>query len=162
VNKTALALALAVGGAALLASPARAENAMYSCTDADGVVQLTNVPTGSQCEKLFSYAAPVAATPAQAPQAEVATVHRVGEVPAASSPAAAGGNAPATRPTPSASATPRNAAQAAQAQRREDAIQQTRDAYAAGQAFAGANPAVNRRYLMTNRSDYQKAIGANQ
>lgn len=162
MNKSALAFALAASAAALMASPARAENAMYSCTDADGVVQLTNVPTGSQCEKLFSYAAPVAATPAPAQQAEAASVHRIAEVPVAAAPAAAGADGSANRSKPSTSATPRTAAQATQAQRREDAIQQTRDAYAAGQAFAGANPAVNRRYLMTNRADYQKAIGANQ
>ena len=39
------------------------------------------------------------------------------------------------------------------------AIQQTGDSYLSSQPLSGVNRAVNRRYLMINRSQYQQAMG---
>jgi hypothetical protein len=166
VKTALLGLVLVVGASAAASFPAYAENAMYSCEDANGVVELTNVPQGTNCEKLFSYTAPVqVAAPAVQPVALSAQAAQMAALPApaASSSASVRTEARAKpAPVPAAAATPRSASKSLLAQRRDDVIQQTREAYAAGQAMAGANPAVNRRYLMTSRVEYQKAIGAIQ
>jgi hypothetical protein len=156
--KTALIGTLLAVGATLGATGVvHAENAMYSCADANGVVSLTNVPTGSNCEKLFSYAAPApepaaapAATAASAPTAHVAVVGITSSGATASTDASDDGQGKKAPMRVSA------------AQRRDDAIAATRAAYAMGQPMAAGNPAVNRRYLMTTRADYQRAYGVIQ
>lgn len=152
VKTTLFGMTLVAAVSLCAANSARAENAMYSCTDANGVVALTNVPTGPSCQQLFEYSAP---TPAPQPTAAVAQLgvapaHVVAEV---------GANAPASNAAPVKRAQPKASTKDRLAQRRNDAIQQTRDALASGQPVAGLNPAVNRRYLMTNRADYQRVNG---
>ncbi len=154
-------------GAILGSGLAGADNAVYSCVDANGVESLTNVPMGGTCKRLFTYTMP---TP---PANEVA-------MPAAPPPAAstaAAGSAPimptaapaehASRKAPlvngqSPTALPHSPREARLAQRRDAAIEQTRAAYNSDQPVAGMNRAVNRRYLMTSRAAYQKAIGVMQ
>ncbi len=148
---------LAVGATFVVGATARAENAMYSCSDAKGVVALTNVPTDSSCEKLFAYAAP---SPS-APTAEATVPSAAPRTSVAPAVAAAAMSArPAVAAVPAPDAKPSSAAtKPFMAQRRDDAIQRTRDAYVSGQPAVGMNPATNRRYLMTNRADYQRVVG---
>jgi hypothetical protein len=163
-----LAVLIAVAATLAAAKPALAENAMYSCTDANGAVSLTNVPTNGQCEKLFSYAAP-APEAASAPAAPVAAVAPAAATVATIGRRSAGPDAAAEQPeaaarpalnaSPLVAMQPRTPTQVRMAQRREEAIQQTRDAYASGQGDAGVNRAVNRRYLMTNRAEYMQVNG---
>jgi hypothetical protein len=157
VKTTLIGTLLALGATFGATGVAHAENAMYSCADDAGVVSLTNVPTGSNCEKLFSYAAP-AAEPAAAPaaiavSAPAAHVAVVGSTRAATS---------ATTESSADAQSDKALAKPAIAQRRDDAIAATRAAYAMGQPMAAGNPAVNRRYLMTNRADYQRTYGVIQ
>ena len=156
-----LGLALLAGAAIGVAAPAHAENAMYTCQDSSDVVALTNVPQGADCEKLFSYASPAPSAQATAQPAAVAPVARVASNPAQPASVGAGSSAkPVAAPAAANATRPHPVSKSLMEQRRDDAIQQTRDAYNAGQAMAGVNPAVNRRYLMTSRLEYQKAIGA--
>jgi hypothetical protein len=154
--KTALiSTLLAVGATFAATGPANAENAMYSCVDANGVVALTNVPTGADCEKLFSYTAPAPAPTVAPATASAATT------PAHVATFVASTTEPASSETDSAadSDSPKTLTKPAIAQRRDDILQATRAAYQMGQPLAAGNPAVNRRYLMTNRADYQRANG---
>ena len=152
MKKTLFGILFAVGASVAAVGSAHAENAMYSCTDpSSGTVSLTNVPQG-QCEQLFSYTAPVevpapAAAVARSPAPAAAGI--VGEVAARESDSIAPTDATAKRPS----------TKPAIAQRRDDAIAQARAAYAAGQPSAVGNPATIRRYLMTNRVEYQRALG---
>ena len=155
----ALAFTLGAAGAA------HGENAMYSCTGTDGGTSLTNVPVNDHCARLFDYTPPVASAPA-APQADTApatAAPALAPAPAAPAPAAIA----AKKPQPAdAQASPRAMARAqlgnVLAGRRNAAIQEMADAYARGQPATAVNPAVNRRYLMTNRADYIKANGTPQ
>jgi len=153
----ALMTVSALFGAAM---PGHADNAMYSCTRADGTVSLTNVPVGNQCEQLFAYKPPVDAAPAPVAVAPV--------------PAGAGVQA-AQAPTPSAStdqdarppadpkakpaAGPHSPLATRMSQRRDTARQAVADAYARGEPASVANPATSRRYLMTTRAEYMQANG---
>jgi hypothetical protein len=152
MKKTLFGILFAVGASVVAVGSAHAENAMYSCTDpGTGTVSLTNLPQG-QCEQLFTYTAPVearapAAAVARAPAQAAAGI--VGEV--------AARQAESLEPTDA--ATQRPSIKPLIAQRRDDAIAQARAAYAAGQPSAVGNPATIRRYLMTNRVEYQRALG---
>jgi hypothetical protein len=116
-------------------------------------VSLTNVPVG-QCVQLFTYAPP-AAEPAAATAAATGTASAavvsgiVAEVPVARSVQTD------AKPVAARERSPKPIL----AQRRDDAIQAARAAYGAGQPSVMGNPATSRRYLMTNRVDYQKALG---
>ena len=147
---------------------ARADNAVYSCVSANGVESLTNVPNGGQCKQLFTYTPPPAAnevtgSPAAAPA-------RADSTPAAASVAIAPAMAPADRGTRKPALVngqaplrqPGTPGEQRLAQRRDAALEQTRLAYGSDQPPPGMNRAVNRRYLMTNRAAYQKAIGVMQ
>ena len=144
--------------AALGTIAAAAENATYECTGANNEVKFTNVPSGSYCVKVLTYVAPVAA----APVASTAAADASQQTAVADTRAAAGdGDADkaigaSAEPT---SSLPGAARDARLAQRRADAIQETRDAYMTDKPLSGANPAVNRRYLMITRADYQRAVG---
>ena len=170
MNRFAPAAALACG-AILAAGFVHTENAVYSCVDARGVKTLTNVPSGGKCTQLFSYQAPppVPATPAAPAAGAAASVAPAGSARAGGAvPAVAA--SPAERPNRKAAlvngqpptALPRSPLEERLAQRRDDAIEQTRAAYASDTPLTGMNRAVNRRYLMTNRAAYQKAIGVMQ
>jgi hypothetical protein len=157
MKTTLLGTLIAVGATFVAGAPARAENAMYSCSDANGVVALTNVPTDSSCEKLFAYEAP----PPSVPTAEAAASSappRTSVAPAMAAAAISAQSAVAADPEPDAQPTS-NATKPLMAQRRDDAIQRTREAYLSGQPAVGMNPAVNRRYLMISRPDYQRIVG---
>jgi hypothetical protein len=160
-----IAVVMSAGAALGTAGLVHADNAVYSCTRADGTTTLTNVPVNNnQCVQLFSYtptvdapSAPSAAADAAQAPADVAAV-----VPQQESETAA---VPERKPRPPANA--RNAAAygantpLAQrlSQRRDDVRQEVADAYARGDAAGITNPATNRRYLMTNRADYMAANG---
>jgi len=150
---------VAVAAVAGLAGLARADNAVYACTDASGRLELSNAPGGNHCEKLLS--GPEA--PAQA--AAAAAARAAPSRPSAGAPAAATARAsaapvrPALVPPPQPTPQPRNDYEARLAQTRDASIQQTSDAYASGQPSSGINRAVGRRYLMINRSDYQRGLG---
>jgi hypothetical protein len=136
---------VAIGALLGAAGFAHADNAVYSCVSANGVESLTNMPNGGNCKQLFSYTPPPPAA---------------NEVTAPAAPAAAPADAlvngqPALRQ-------PRTPGEQRLAQRRDAAIEQTRLAYSSDQPPPGMNRAVNRRYLMTNRAAYQKAIGVMQ
>jgi len=160
-----LAVVMSAGAALGTAGLVHADNAVYSCTRADGSTTLTNVPVGNnQCVQLFSYTPtvdapstpPAASTAEQAPD-KVAAVAPQQEAETAT--------VPERKPRPPANARNAGAYGAntplAQrlSQRRDDARQEVADAYARGDAANIANPATNRRYLMTNRADYIAANG---
>ena len=163
MKTTQLAVLIAAGAMFGAAVPALAENAMYSCTRADGTVSLTNVPVGTKCEQLFAYKPPVDAAPAPV----------AGQSPAPAAPAVAPA-APQARPAmasteqkarPPADANAPAAAGAhsslamRMSQRRDAARLAVADAYARGEPASVPNPATSRRYLMTNRADYIQANG---
>ena len=156
-------LGVLMSAAALLgaAGVLHAENAMYSCTRADGVVSLTNVPVGGHCEKLFSYTRPVAAPSAAAATPAAPQAADVAPPPAASAsaPAARGETRDRSRDVAPPVGTPRSALGNRLAQRRDTARQEAADALARGQPGNVANPATTRRYLMTSRADYMQAYG---
>jgi hypothetical protein len=155
-------------GAVLAAGVAPAENAVYSCVNANGVESLTNVPNGGNCTQLFTYKAP------PPPANEVATPPPATPSLADSTPAASAEVAAVAVPVERVSrqrdlvngqppvAQPRTPLEQRLAQRRADAIEQTRAAYNSDLPLVGMNRAVNRRYLMTNRAAYQMAIGGVQ
>jgi hypothetical protein len=150
-----LLAAAALGGSVA----AHAENTMYACTAADGTVSYTNVPSGTSCEKMFSYAA--AAPEARAPVVAAAPAIEVAPA-AAAEPAAAIQREPTakkarTRADAQGSPAPRSPREQSSAQRRDDARTQVADAMARGTKVA--NPATSRRYLMTSRADYMQANG---
>lgn len=157
----------ALAATALAAGIAHADNAMYSCTDARGTAQLTNVPTSDQCEKLFNYQAP--APEAKAPVAAAPAPRSAAPVAQASAQAAAPADASATpadpdrEPSAAPPAVPgtleRMAATQRLSDRRTAVQQQTANAYASGQPASVANRAVNRRYLATSRAEYVTANG---
>ncbi len=162
---------VAVSAILAVAGLVRADNAVYSCTDANGVESLTNVPNAGNCKQLFSYTPPAPAAIA-APMVPVApaaparddsnsAIGSAAAVPAAApvdrvsrKPALVNGQPPIVQP--------RTPLEQLLAQRRAAAIEQTRVAYSSEMPPAGMNRAVNRRYLMTNRAAYQKAIGVMQ
>jgi len=161
----------AVGAIMAVAGLVRADNAVYSCVDANGVESLTNVPSGGNCKQLFSYTppAPTANEVAVAPVAPAAPA-RADSTPTAGSAVVAPAAAPVDRLSRKPALVngqppivpPRTPLEQRLAQRREAAIEQTRLAYSSDLPPAGMNRAVNRRYLMTNRAAYQKAIGVLQ
>jgi hypothetical protein len=165
---------LVAAGASFAATALATDNTVYSCTDANGSVSLTNVSTGSNCELLLSYtppppaapAAPAAAEASAGPSAPLATVitNAAPRIQAQAEPR------PATAPRDFSrdaeivdvqvpKMQPTTPLQMRLALRRDAVVQQTRDAYASGQQAPGMNRAVNRRYLMTNRAEYQQANG---
>lgn len=137
-----------VGGTSL----AQSDGAAFSCTTAKGVVILTNHPNGDRCAKVASgtygaaatHDAPVAPAPNSVPPVAAAK---------------SGTSHPALASPPAVAQQPRNPVEARLALHREALIQQTADAYAAGHQAPGANRAVTRRYLMTNRAAYQQTVG---
>jgi hypothetical protein len=159
-----LAVVMSAGAALGTAGLVHADNAVYSCTGADGSTTLTNVPVAGQCVQLFSYTptVDVPSTPSAASSAEraPANVAAVSPQQDAETPAV-----PERKPRPAANARNAGAYGAntplAQrlSQRRDDVRQEVADAYARGDAGNIANPATNRRYLMTNRADYIAANG---
>jgi hypothetical protein len=159
-----------IGALLSLAGLAHADNAVYACVNANGVESLTNVPNSGNCKQLFSYTppppaanevtappAPASATPTHADSAPVAASVAIAPVAAdraARKPALVNGQPPLRQP--------RTPGEQRLAQRRDTVIEQTRLAYGSDQPPPGMNRAVNRRYLMTNRAAYQKAIGVMQ
>jgi hypothetical protein len=140
----------------------QAENAMYSCTRADGTTSLTNVPVGTQCEQLFTYKPPVEAAPAPVASAPAAPGPAMAPGPAqqpAAAPAVADRKAPSPADPAANPAGARSTLAMRMAQRRDAARLAVADAYARGQPASVANPATSRRYLMTNRADYIQANG---
>jgi hypothetical protein len=133
-----VAIACGTGGAL-------ADQSIYSCTGADGSVELTSQPSGDKCEQVV--AAPDTAIAAPAP---------AGVDAAATSTSARG--AVAARPTPLAAVAPSDAHSDIdpRAQYRDSMIQGAQNSD--GVPVQSANPAVSRRYLMTNRAAYQKAL----
>lgn len=160
----------ALAATAFVAGLAHADNAMYSCTDATGTAQLTNVPTSERCEKLFNYQAPapeakapVAAQPAPASApvaAAAAPATHAAPAEATDKPADADRDANAGPPAQPGTIE-RMAATQRLSDRRTAAQQETANAYASGQPAAVANRAVNRRYLATSRAAYVNANGTN-
>ena len=154
-------------GAILAAGLIRAEDAVYSCVNAQGVTSITNVPNGGDCTQLFTYKAP------PPPENAVVTPPAVPSL-VDSTPAASAAVAPAPAPVARVSrqrqlvsgqppvAQPRTPLEQRLAQHRDAVIEQTRAAYNSDLPIAGMNRAVNRRYLMTNRAAYQMAIGGVQ
>lgn len=144
------------------AAPGHAENAMYSCTRADGTTSLTNVPVGSHCEQLFAYKPPVEAAPAPVAAAPAAPAPaqpaRDSRQPLATAPVA-DHKAPLPADPAANAASARSALAQRMAQRRDEARLAVADAYARGQPASVANPATSRRYLMTDRAQYIQANG---
>jgi hypothetical protein len=154
-----LLAAAALGGTVA----AHAENTMYACTAADGTVSYTNVPSGTSCEKMFSYAAAAPEAPAPVVAAPAPAAPAIAVAPAAAAePAATTGREPTakkarTRTGADGRPAPRTPREQSSAQRSDDARAQVADAMARGTKVA--NPATSRRYLMTNRADYMQANG---
>jgi len=158
---------VAIGALLGAVALAHADNAVYSCINANGVESLTNVPNGENCKQLLSYTPPP-------PAANEATDMPVAASPAAPAHADSGPIVPVAAPTVQTSRKaalvnaqpplrqPRTPGEQRLAQRRDAAIEQTRLAYSGDPSLPGMNRAVNRRYLMTNRASYQKAIGVMQ
>jgi hypothetical protein len=139
IKLLALSLGIALGGAAA------ANETVYLCATADGGSELSNVDTGNKCEQLVS------GTPAADPAAPPA---------AAADPQQAA--KPAAEPAQKAAATTDAAAAEAAAQPPGSRYRDTMLKGATkgeGAPTAALNPAVNRRYLMTNRSAFQQQNG---
>jgi hypothetical protein len=136
----AAGVAVACGAGAALA-----DQSIYSCTGPDGSVELTSQPGSDQCEQLVAAPDNAAAVPAQAGVDAAAT--------STSAPVAV-----AARPTPPAvvAASDATADIDPRAQYRNSMILGTQNAD--GMPVQSANPSVTRRYLMTNRAAYQKAL----
>jgi hypothetical protein len=162
-----ITVALITVGTILGTALARADNAVYSCVDAYGVESLTNVPIDANCKRLFTYTMP---TPPANETTAPATPAPAASTAAAASTAVAHAAAPVERANrktalvngQAPTAAPRTPLEERLAQRRDVAIEQTRAAYSSDLPLVGMNRAVNRRYLMTNRAAYQKAIGVMQ
>ena len=135
-------LTVLAGCLLLSASVASGQDAIFSCTGTDGVVALTNVPSGGRCERL-GIAAPV--------------MQAVRAVPAASF-GAAGANAPYA--SSARSGVEQQRSDAALAEGNSDRLISYRDkmiksATSDPKAAVGAgNAAVSRRYLMVDRTTY--------
>jgi hypothetical protein len=136
----ALGLAIACGTGGALA-----DQSIYSCTGADGSVELTSQPTSDKCEQLVAGPDPVVATAAQAGLDAVAA-------------AKSASGAVAARPTPLAGAASSDAKSDVdpRAKYRDNMILGTQNSD--GVPVQSANPSVSRRYLMTNRAAFQKAL----
>jgi hypothetical protein len=174
MNKRSLEILMTMTVLAGAAGMARAENAVYACTSDTGVVSYTNHMDNGQCLKLLSGAdiAPTAeaSAPVGAP-ADAADQAASAAAPAVAA-AASTAQSPIVPPSPqkprdaraplvapqATAPQPRNAREALLAQRRDQVIRQTADAYLTDQPNGGANRAVGRRYLMVNRSTYQQSI----
>ncbi len=170
MNNATLRILLAAASLCGAAGLARAETVVFACTASNGAVTFTNHQTGDNCEKLLS-------GPDLAPAADTALKAPVDPVVVAESAPPAQQEAPVATPAvavapratraprgpliqpPAVMQQPRNALETRLAQLRASAIQQTNDAYLSGQQPAGVNRAVNRRYLMISRADYQAANG---
>lgn len=165
-----MALAVLTGAAGLT----HAENAVYACTSDTGVVSYTNHKDNGQCVQLMSAAEIAPAAEAAAPSGTAATAPD--QSTASAAPAAVAGNnapqAPEAPPAPlkarspraplvapqAAAPQPRTAREGMLAQRRDQVLRQTADAYQSDQPNGTLNRAVGRRYLMVNRSTYQQSV----
>jgi hypothetical protein len=140
---------VAIAAFACATAAALADQSIYSCTAPDGSVELTSQPTNDKCEQLVTAPEPVA-TPPQA------------TVDAAAVAAATAPRAAAARPVVVA------VAATSDAKADVDPRSQYRDSMILGaQNVDGvptqsANPSISRRYLMTNRETYQKALANGQ
>ena len=172
MNKRALEILMAMTVLAGAASVARAENAVYACTSDTGVVSYTNHMDNGQCVKLLSGADIAPTAEARAPVGAPADAAEQAASAAAPAVAVSTAPSPIVPPPPQKSREahaplvapqavapqPRNAREAQLAQRRDQVIRQTGDAYLTDQPNGSANRAVGRRYLMVNRSTYQQSI----
>ena len=162
--KNFIALGVVFAGLSVAGAAQGYTQTTYSCTDSAGVSTLTNVPTpGAQCEALYTSevadAAPVAVTPASAPKenkpAPAPTSASASVSDKAASPAKS--HEPDTKAAAERKLAKATAARAA-SDRRNNAVQETADAYARGTPKDG-NPAVTRRYLKTDRATYIQQNG---
>ena len=162
--KNFIAVSVAFAGLSLAGAAQGYTQTTYSCTDSAGVSTLTNVPTpGAQCEALYTSevadAAPVAATPVSASGENKPSPTATSARTAVSEKVASPAKSPETDAK---AATARKLAKAmaarAASDRRDNAVQETADAYARGTPKDG-NPAVTRRYLKTDRATYIQQNG---
>ena len=139
-------LLVTLGGA----SVALADQAVYSCVNADGSIELTSASTGPKCE-LLSLAQPATVTPGAA----------------ATAPAAVEKNAePTVDNSAEQSAVAVTVADKTGNKDEVDPRMAYRDAmikgaqHAEGATAAAMNPAINRRYLKVDRAAFRQTIGA--
>ena len=172
MNKRSLEMLMTMAVMAGAVGLGHAENAVYACTNEAGVVSYTNHMDNGQCVKLLSGADIVPTAEVTAPAGAPADV--ADQAAPTAAPAAVAGPAPspivppppqksrsAQAPLVAPQATapqPRNARESMLAQRREQVIRQTSDAYLSDQPNGTVNRAVGRRYLMVNRSTYQQSV----
>jgi hypothetical protein len=149
-NSLLLALTTFIGAVGLAA----AEDAVYSCTNADGSVELAGAPNGNNCEKLVSAPdAASAATPAQVTEPGSAANQAVAATPNTTSAKAA------LVPPPAVTQVPRTPVEDRLSQYRDAMVDRASTANPDTQQPSGPTSASSRRYLMTNRAAYQQALG---
>jgi len=174
MNKRSLEILMAMAVLAGAAGAARAESAVYACTSDTGVVSYTNHMDNGQCVKLLSGADVAPTIEVAPPSGAPAMLADQSSAEAAPSAAASAATPPPPDATPAAPKSrsahapliapqaiaplPRNARESLLAQRRDQVIRQTGDAYLSDQPNGTVNRAVGRRYLMVNRSTYQQSI----
>jgi hypothetical protein len=141
-----VSLMVTVGGT----GAALADQAVYSCLQADGSTELTGVSTGPQCELLS------AGQPTQATEVTTDTL------PAATE---ASADTPVDK-TAEQSAAPVTSKEKSDSKEEVDPRQAYRDTmikgaqHAEGAPAAALNPAISRRYLKVDRGAYRQGIGA--
>jgi hypothetical protein len=142
------------------AGRALAEDAIYSCLNADGSTELVGAPNGGQCEKLVS--APDPAPVAAAASASTQTAQGDAAAPAQSTLAPA--QPPnlvkaALIPPPDVAQKPRNAVESRLSDYRSAMIDQASQMNADTQQASGPTSSSSRRYLMVNRETYRQSLG---
>jgi hypothetical protein len=150
--KSSLLATLLLGAVALASARlAVAEEAVFSCTKADGSVELSSEANGTNCEKLVSApdapAAPAAASLASAPN----------PAPTAAPPAAAKLAVARVAAAPAAVALSAKMPLQARLSHYRDAMLE--QASNPDTQQTNATSAASRRYLMMDRTTYQKTYG---